>query len=264
MCRNKKAMGLVSMMSPIELMKGLVKDLDILPKDAARMVMDLKKYSEALSNPSIETNKEYPVPAAMRNQPEDNQEENAALGRPQGKSSFHGPTGFPRHHFPPDPREKPGDFPYDDVFTNYMNSPKRKKPLMTGREPKVKTKQNPLNPNFGAGQPGGDGAGGGGMHRRSSGNGSMPGSGASFSVHGPSGWSSAPPGAEFDVPPKTIKRARRKSELTTNRPPNAGDNDGTPSFMKTPNVGQTIWDPKTGKSGTSNHRMKPWRGYGKR
>lgn len=269
--QNKKALGLVSMMAPVELMKALVKNLDLVPKDAARVVLDLKKRVEGISNPGIESNKMYPVPPQHRKDPEDDQQDEGVLGRPWGKDSYHGPAGFSRHQFPPDPREEPGEYPYDDVFVHYMNKPKRKKPIMNSREPKVKHK-NPLDIDLRSGQPGGDGAGGGGIYRRSfhSRDNDTPGSGTSWSKQGKPGWSSSPKGKEFDVPPKSIKKSK-PVELSqpvsggqAKRPPNAGDNDGEPSFMKDPNVGQTIWDPKTGKSGTSNFRKKPWRGYSRR
>ncbi len=264
MCKNRKALGLVSMMTPIELMKTLVQNTDLLPKEAAKVVMGLKKHVENIAAPGIEGNQMYPIPPSHRKDPEDNQDEDAEELDELGGGG--GPGPIDRHHFPPDPREEPGDYPYDDVFVNYMNNPKRKKPLMTGREPKVRTKRNPLNPNLGAGQPGGDGAGGGGMHRRASGNGAMPGSGGSFTTAGTAGWSSSPAGQEFEIPSKSIKRSQRSNNEggQANHPPNAGDNDGNPNFMKSTNVGQTIWTPGTGRSGTSNHRMKPYRGYGKR
>lgn len=292
MCKNHKALGLVSMMQPIELMKALVKHKDLLPKDAAKVILDLKKKVEGMVSPGIETNKEFPVPASMRGPNEEDEEfEEIALGRPQGKSvSLVGPPEIKRHHFPPDPRADSNDYPYDDTFVNYMNNPKRKRPMMShveidpedlGSEPilpggtragNVKHK-NPLDIDFRSGQPGGDGAGGGGIYQKSrhSRDNDMPSQGRSWNIRGPAGWASVLQGHEFEVPPKSIKKAgpvelsQPVSSLSSRGPDNAGDNEyDIPSFMKNSNTGAQI--SVVGYGGPTPVRVNRtgYRGYGRK
>src|SRR5690606_36316732 len=99
--------------------------------------------------PRIETNKQYPVPAKLK---KDGDIEESA-----GNFINASPTIIiPRHHFPPDPRQKVGDWPYDDMTTAAMDikNKGRRRPLMQG----------PLD--LRKRQPGGDGAGGQGIYSK--------------------------------------------------------------------------------------------------
>ena len=238
MSKNRKILGLVSMMSPVELMKALVSNFELLPKEAAQVVYGLKKNSEGLSGGSIETNKMYPVPPSMKGS---NDEDEFSLDEYSLRA---GPDDDGRGKFPPDPRPSPDSFPYDPVFVNYMNNPKRKRPITSGKE------------NDGEGN---------GIYQRNfhSPDGDMPGQGSSWSVHGRKGWSSAP--GEFEIPPKSIKKAdpvefsQPLAGGQANHPPNAGDTEDGTVFMNDPNVGQTIWVP-----GRQGARSAPFRTYRKR
>ena len=300
MCRNNKVLGLVSMLRPIELMKALVRHKDLVPKDAAKIIFNLKKKAdEGMASPGIETNKSFPVPSCMKDNGEDEEMEEGSLSA-LSKDVWGGPRPDDdgSGKFPPDPRpnyDQPGgEFPYEKSFTNYMNNPKRKKGYknlqMSHKRPEpidpedvdsqphhpggtragnIKHKP-PFRTDLKLGQPGGDGAGGAGMYSKSgphSRSNAMPGQGTSWSTKGEPGWSASPKGKRFDRPPQSIRKKDRThvefSQPTQGgqalRPDNAGDNDEeTPSFMKDPNVGQTIWTPGRQKS-----RSAPYRTYRK-
>jgi len=269
--KNKSAMGLVGLLDPVDLMKALVQDLDLLPKEAAKVVYDLRQRSEGLSSLSIEPGKEYPVPPTHKGADVDDiddVDENSGLARGNAKTVWGGPgpEGIKRHQFPPDPREEPGDYPYDDVFVNYMNNPKRKKPLMNAKDKETNVKhKNPLDIDLRSGQPGGDGAGGGGIHQRTyhTRTGDQPGSGTSWSTKGKPGWSHHLKDKEFNTPPQSIRK-KDKKPVESGKPDNAGDNDGEPQHLKQPNVGQNI--PTIGFGGATPIRLSKagYRGYGRK
>jgi hypothetical protein len=162
----------------------------------AKTVRDLRL--EALNSPSIETNKQYPVPSQIRR---DNTKEESILGRPQGKADITPKYDIKPHQFPPEPRQsEPGDWPYDDMTKTSMKpgEKSRKRPIMSGKDKKKYVFKQDLALN----QPGGDGPGGQGIYQTARpGSGDMPGSGTSWTAKGASpGWASSPPGEEFDLP----------------------------------------------------------------
>lgn len=301
MCKNAKALGLVSMMGPIELMKGLMKHKELVPKDAAKVVLDLKKKAEGLSGASIETNKGFPVPASMKAGPEDEDVDEAITtvgGGTKVRGGGGGPDVIKRHHFPPDPRPNYDSSGEDDEgiykasFVNYMNNPKRKRPMMSGiekmdidpedlssepnlpggtRAGNVKHK-NPLDIDLRANQPGGDGAGGAGIYQKSthSRDNSTPTQGTNWTTRGVPGWSTTD--NNFDRPPQSIRKkdkgpvelAQPVSSVGSRGPDNAGDEDDTPSFMKEPNVGSQL--SVVGYGGPTPVRVNKtgYRGYGRK
>ena len=292
MCHNDKAMGLVSMMRPIELMKALVKHKELMPKDAAKVVLDLKKKAEGMASPGIETNKMYPVPSSMKDGGEDDDvEEGVSAG---GNKIAYGQGGGPdvvkRHHFPPDPRPSSNDYPYDDTFVNYMNNPKRKRPMTSGKEidqddltdlpikpggtraGNVKYKF-PMGVDLRLGQPGGDAGGSGiyskgGVHSRDN---DMPSQGTSWSTRGTPGWASTLRDKEFERPPQAVGHSEPVEQevsvggAISRGPDNAGDNEeDIPSFMKEPNVGSQLSIVGYGGSTPIRISKAGYRGYGRK
>lgn len=277
--KNKRVLGLVSLMEPTDLMRTLVKLLDVQPKSAAKMVLSLKRKAEGLSGGTIETNKEFPVPSNMRDDEgtDEEMEESSALARGNAKVSWGrpGPDPVNRRHFPPDPQahsfggkgepddEDDQDFPYGASFTNYMNGPKRKKPLTSGREPKVKRK-GAFDVSLHSRQPGGHGTGAHSKVQHSRAN-DTPSGGRSWNRQGSTpGWAGSLKDNEFDPFQRRVAKQTKNPIPLEDKMANAGDDDDEPSIFKEPNTGGTIWDPKNGKSGTSNWRGTPWRGYKKR
>lgn len=283
LCRNSKIVGLVSMMKPVELMKALVKHKDLLPKDAAKIIFDLKKKAEGMGQSAIEPNKQFPVPPTLRGADKDDPaDEIEELSVPSGKTVWGqggGPDAIRRHHFPPDPRSTGQDFPYEDTFVNYMNGPKRKRSLTTvqmshkdligkileGEKRNLKYKPD-LTPDLYQGQAGGDGAGGLGIYSKNgphARNNRTSSQATSWDTRGDPGWAASLNDKEFEVPPKSIKKADpvEFSQPTgggqAHRPNNAGDDDDTPSFMKDPNVAQTIWVP--GRQPAHSAPYRNWR-----
>jgi hypothetical protein len=195
---------------------------------------------------------------------EDEVEEGLGSASPSGKTAWGqggGPPDDGTGKSPPDSIEKEKEFPYGDVFKNYMNSPKgHRRGLTSGKNPLIKLKNNPLNIDMKSGQPGGGGNGLQQSTTASNRGNSTSASGTATPKMGTPGWSSSPQGQEFDLPDNDAK----KPFTDERKIPNAGDDDDDPKFLKQANVGQTIWNPATGLSGTSNYRKKPWRGYGKR
>jgi len=201
--KNEKSHDLVKIMNPLDIAKVIAKDLSLCPKDAVKATIELISKTEALSGNNIETNKQYPVPAQnKRNCPKllkFPKKENAPA-KPFGKVDITPKFIFYKHQFPPDPRGEVDDWPYDDMTKTGMKpvNKSRKRPLMMGK--------NPLDQDLRKRQPGGDGAGGGGIYQKNSphfSDNSMSTAGnSSWSKRGVAGWSSSPPGKEFDLPYK--------------------------------------------------------------
>lgn len=196
--KNKKALEFVKIMEPLDVVKVFVKDFELCPHDASRATLGLIK--QGISFPSIETNKQYPVPPLVRG---DDEKRNEHIVKPYGKTDITPRYIIFRHQFPPDPREtEPEEWPYDAMTKASMkpSTKQRKRPLTTGK--KVGLKKNPFDTDLRLRQPGGDGAGGGGHQKRAfhskSNNMSM--RGGSWTKRGYPGWSSSLSGKEFDLP----------------------------------------------------------------
>jgi hypothetical protein len=234
--KSKMARGLVKMMKPMDMAGVMAKKLDLCPKDAAKVTIDLIKRTEGLSGGNIETNKPYPVHPQHKKDPplfdpEEDFEENA-LARPGTKFTFvPGPPTIDRHHFPPDEESEVEDWPYDDMTTVAMkpSNKSRKRPLNMSKDKGgvkkfIFKEKGPLDTDLRQPQPGGDGAGGGGIYQRSmhSRDNSMSTAGNStWSKTGSPGWSMSPDGKEYRLPDDT-KESFGDEELNFEKNPPVG------------------------------------------
>lgn len=112
---DKKVVGLIKLVKPIELVKALVRDLGLCPADAASATLELVKGSdpvqfeqlvrEGLPIGSWEPNSQFPVPNKLKKK-KDNLEELSPIG---AYPDFRKAEIPPEHH-----RSMPNEFPYDD------------------------------------------------------------------------------------------------------------------------------------------------------
>lgn len=259
--KKKKVVELVALMKPLDVAKIVAGDLGLCPKDASRATVDLIKHAhtsryEGLSAPSIEK-LPYPVPDSQDKSGEPMLSDptyDEHIARPFGKTVNVQAPDVVRWHFPPDPRDEPEGWPYDDATTAGMDPKARspKRPLMTakdnnGEKITVYTFRS-FNPDMR--QPGGDGAGGGGVYRKAGVNvrhNNMSSRGQSWDRKGMPGWSSSPRGQEFDLPgDEKEENMGGMAKSVNSKPVNAGDEDDRPAFMKNAPVGSSI--PTLGKS----------------
>lgn len=169
---DKKVMGLVKLMQPTDVIAVISTDLDLQDEDAENVVANLIQHAhgahyEGMASPGIEK-LPYPVPSSIR----------------RDNTKTEDISDLSPHQFPPDPREEPKKWPYD-AMTKAGMDPKfkgKRKPLMQG----------PFDPNLKKNRPGGD-AGANALQ-------SAPQPHADNSYHGRAGWSSTPPGKEYDLP----------------------------------------------------------------
>jgi len=185
---NENVIGLVKMMQPMDIVAVISVDLDLQDGDAESVVANLLQHArhEGMGLPGIETNKQYPVPAKIRRDNEVEEDYINNLGQMNPDIS--------PDHFPPEPRPDAVGWPYDGM-TKAIMDPKnkgRKRPLMQGV----------FDPNFKKRQPGGDYGGSQGIYSRETphADNSQSSSGRSYDAKGRPGWSSSPPGKEFDLP----------------------------------------------------------------
>jgi len=210
---SDKIRDIARYMSPLEIVKALHKDLSLSLPQASKIAVDLlKKKSEGISFPSIETNKSFPVPALMKRDDKrylnfkDEIEEAASLAKPSSKTDITPKFDFPRHHFPPDPRSEPGEWPYDAMSKASMSikNKGKRRPLMNSKENKPNKVRYAIKGVFDTDHklnaPGADA--GGGVHSKVSHSydNSMSSRGSSWPTRGYAGWSSSPPGAHFSDP----------------------------------------------------------------
>lgn len=219
--RNEKIVGLVQLTKPLEIAKIISVNLDLCPKNASKVAVGLvRRINDGLAAPSIETNMEYPIPSSTKKySPEDMDiDEFIAtfneVSAPGGKVDITPKFDFRRDQFPPDPRSKADEWPYDDMTKAGMDpkNKSRKRPLNMSKL-KDKDKQlkkyvfseknkGILDLDLRLGQPGGDA--GGGIFKRntphSRDNSTSTAGNRSWSRRGQPGWSSSPAGKEFDLP----------------------------------------------------------------
>lgn len=213
---NKKILDIVKLMAPLDIAKVIAIELDLHPVDSAKAALGLIKHNhdvhyEGLAGGSIETNKQYPIPPAKRRKNHVNPEigieagykkDEGMMAKPQGKTDATPHHDIPRHHFPPDPRDRPEGWPYDAATKAGMDPAKRghRRGLTSGKDVRyVFKKGNPFNTDLRLGQDGMDGGGGIYQKSRHSRDNSTP-SGPTWSKQGSPGWSSSPPGKEYDMP----------------------------------------------------------------
>lgn len=100
---NKALLGLVALMHPIDIVTVLVKDFDLAPKAAAQAAGAL------ISQASAGMQKEDPTDSIVGVEPID----------------------IKISQFPPAPRKKNDDWPYDGATVNMMNAPSKRKRGLT-------------------------------------------------------------------------------------------------------------------------------------
>ena len=117
---NKKVVGLVKFVKPLDVLKLLVKDHDICPKDAAVVTLDLLQKSdpvqfeswirEGLPLSSWKQGMQFPVSPQMKKKKEKIEEISPLRGEPE----------FQKHLFPPEHhRSLPKQFPYDSATVRW-------------------------------------------------------------------------------------------------------------------------------------------------
>jgi hypothetical protein len=157
---NGKVMGLVKLMKPMDVVAVISTKMELCDRDAKFVTKNLLQHKESYIN-------------------------NLGALVPDIK----------RYHFPPDPIEEPGQWPYDDMTKAAMDphNKGKKRPLMTSLDPLDIDPQAKDQ----------SGTSDSGLYLKSpphaQGN-SMPVSGRSFDKRGTPGWSASPPGKEFELP----------------------------------------------------------------
>ena len=117
---DKKVVGLVKLVQPIDLVKALARDFGLHPKDAVSVTLDLIKGSdpvkfenlvrEGLPLGSWEPNSQFPVPNRLKRKKDSLEELSPLRGEPE----------FQKHLFPPEHhRNFPSEFPYDQATVRW-------------------------------------------------------------------------------------------------------------------------------------------------
>lgn len=289
--KNKKTRDLVRMMKPLDVAKVVAVNLELQPEPACKTALNLIKHAhdahyEGLASPGIESNKEYPVPPKRKREVPKlvKFKDEAFLHIPAGKTVITPKYTVEPHQYAQDPYKRPEveDWPYDDMTKAGMSAKNKafKRGLTAAKDNSDgrpwKQKGNPLNPDLKVRQPGGDGAGGGGIYSITfqTKTGETPGAGnRSWSAKGTKGWNSMP-GAEFtnpdeendqpldkDKPP--IEAMGGGSRNVNPKSPNAGDEDeDIPKFLKNPPVGSSR--PETSYGGRTPAQPAGYRNWMKK
>lgn len=204
---NQKVVELVKMMQPVDIVAVISTDLGLQSQSASSVVSNLLRRIEGVASPAIETNKQYPVPSVIRR--DNNVDEDFVNNLGQTAPEMN------PDEFPPEPRKKPGEWPYDAMTTAAM-SPKnkgRRRGMIDSKTPG----ENPFNANLKKRlQPGGDYGGSQGIYSRNSPHFDNPdsSSGRSYDAKGKPGWSSSPPGKQFDLPIDPDDMPHQRETLT--------------------------------------------------
>jgi len=115
---NKRVMGLVRLMKPLDVCRAIAVNLDMKPKDAAKLTAGLLKHSKKPNDRELKHqdggNQTWPVPTKLKK------------AKPTIETgNLRGEPEFQKHLFPPeDHRSKPGEWPYDEQNVAYMNMKK--------------------------------------------------------------------------------------------------------------------------------------------
>lgn len=112
---DKKVVGLVKIVKPLDILKTLVKHFDLLPKDAAIATLGLVKGSDPIQFErlvreglplGVMKTGQFPVPNKLKKKKDSLEEISPLRGEPE----------FSKNVFPPEHhREFPNEFPYDDA-----------------------------------------------------------------------------------------------------------------------------------------------------
>lgn len=185
---NEKVKGLVKMMEPQDVVAVMEMDLELHKDVAKSVVANLLNHisREGMASLGIEFNKKYPVPPQIRRDNEMDEFYINNLGQMN--------PDLDPNTLPPKPREEPDEWPFDGMTKAAMD-PKN-------RTPKSPLMQGPFDPNLKKRQAGGDYGGSQGIYSKNSPHfdNSTSTSGRSYDAKGKPGWSSSPPGKEFDLP----------------------------------------------------------------
>ena len=218
---NKDTANILDKLQPSDIVMAIMIGAKLEFKEATSLAKKL--YAER--SLSIEPNMQYPVPPQSRG-PKSEVEESTPF------------PVIPRHHFPPDPRSRPSEWPYDAGTSQAMN-PKnrgRKRPLTTGKDvgdKKLKPVfKGPLDTDFRQ-QPTSS-APASGVYQKTfhSKDNNTPSSSSSWSIQGYPGWSRSPKDKEYNRRPTGIPFPI-KAEL----PIGNEEKEEEPSFLKSPTVG---------------------------
>lgn len=202
---NEKLVELVKMMEPSDIIAVVTVDLGLQPQDAENLTNNLLKHVEGMSGLAVDStvSNKYPVPSNLRkpNDTDISVEEDA--GNFINNLGSLVPDMNP-DYFPPQPRPDPEEWPYDKATVAYMDPHNKgqKRGMMDAKD-NDPPGENPFNANLKKRlQPGGDYGGSQGIYSRDTPHFDNPdsSSGRSYDAKGKPGWSSSPPGKQFDLP----------------------------------------------------------------
>lgn len=116
---DKRIVGLVKLVKPLDILKVLVRHLDLHPKDAAMATLDLIKSSDPVQFECLVkeglplgsmTAGEFPIPNKLKRKKDNLEELSPLRGEPE----------FQKHLFPPEKHRKMAStFPYDDASVRW-------------------------------------------------------------------------------------------------------------------------------------------------
>ncbi|MDP3763679.1 MAG: hypothetical protein Q8Q92_03460 [bacterium] len=129
---DKKIIGLIKLVKPLDLIKTLVRDHGLCAKDAALATLDLVKGANNFQDKDLDKHVgeglplgsmsagEFPVPVKLKKKKDSLEELSPLRGEPE----------FQKHLFPPERHRKmPQQFPYDDQTVRWSKvrgtTPKR-------------------------------------------------------------------------------------------------------------------------------------------
>lgn len=203
---NEKLTELVKMMNPKDITVVIAKDLGLVDVDAKFVTTNLLQNA-FYSGPNIETNKKYPVPAALK----DNTVDEDFINNLGALT----PT-VDKNQFPPDPIGEPNEWPFDGVTVSVMNP--KNKGIKKGLT------ENPLQTNVDLRQPGISGKGTPNMNTPHNRYGST------------RGWSSSPANKEYDLPEESNSKELPGNEIDKEVPVGAP----VPTFFGGRNPGRML------------------------
>src|SRR5690606_31916774 len=128
---NNKLIGLIKHVTPTDIVKMLVQDHDLCPKDAAQVAMGLLAKEAGMPASGIEPTMSYPISKQFRNTKKkhfedefDFVDEKKSLNeiQPNLKSVLTPGFTVQKHQFSQQPRGKPSDWPYDDASVAYSKN----------------------------------------------------------------------------------------------------------------------------------------------
>ena len=134
---NEKILGLVKMMQPLDVVAVIATDLSLHDKDAKSVVANLLAHlihQEGMASPGIETNMQYPIPAKLRRDTNDNEDLEEDFVNNLGALT----PDIKIYQFPTQGEPDPEDWPYDAITKAAMDTHNKanKKGLTSGKTTK--------------------------------------------------------------------------------------------------------------------------------